>query len=104
MIRQFDVFPNPFRAGRADRPYLIWVQHRFLDAAASRLVAPLSIERAFNHWPRLNPELLVLGQRLFLVPTDLASLSPKHLRAPVANLESDRDRIVAALDLVFTGV
>jgi toxin CcdB len=104
MIRQFDVIPNPLRTGHADRPYLISIQHRFLDAAASCLLAPLSIARAFHHWPRLNPQLLVLGQPFFLVPTDLISLSLKHLRDPIANLEPDRDRIVAALDLVFTGV
>jgi toxin CcdB len=104
MIRQFDVVPNPLRTGRADRPYLVSIQHKFLDAAGSRLLAPLSTGRAFHHWPRLNPQLLVLGKPLFLVPTDLISLSLKHLRDPVANLEADRDRIVAALDLVFTGV
>lgn len=104
MIRQFDVFPNPIRAGRADRPYLVSVQHRFLDAADSRLLAPLSVAQAFDHWPRLNPELNVLGRLFFLVPTDIVALPLKYLGNPIANLESDRDRIIAALDLVFTGI
>ena len=104
MIRQFDVVPNPIRKGRPERPYLICVQHRFLDAADTRVLAPLAIARAFHHWPRLNPELIVLGQSLFLVPTELTSLSLKMLQQPISNAEADRARIIAALDLVFTGV
>ena len=103
MIRQFDVVPHPVRKGRAERPYLICVQHRFLDAANTRVLAPLVVARAFNHWPRLNPQLVVLGQSLFFVPMELVSLSLRNLQRPVANLEADRDRIIAALDLVFTG-
>ena len=104
MIQQFDVVLNPIRAVRVERPYLISIQHKFLDAAESRLLAPLAIEGAFAHWPRLNPDVEVHGRRLYFVPTDLIALPLKMLGKAVANLEADRHRIVPALNLVFTGI
>lgn len=104
MIRQFDVFANPIRVGRADRPYLVTIQHKSLDAAQSRLLAPLSIAHAFHHLPRLNPAFRILDQLLYLDPMGLITLTLRHLREPVANLEAERDRIIAAIDLVLTGI
>lgn len=104
IIRQFDVIPNPLRTGRADRPFLLSVQHRFLDAVESRVLAPLAVVRAFDYWPRLNPALHVVGRQLYLVPTDLVVLSLKSLGTPIAKFEADRDRIIAALGLVVTGI
>lgn len=103
-IRQFDVVTNPTRRARDIKPYLICVQHRNFDHLPTRLVAPLLIERAVRQPTRLNPELRINGERFFLDPVDLGTISVRYLATVVANFESERDRIIPALDIVFTGV
>jgi toxin CcdB len=104
MIRQFDVVRNPIRGSRIDKPFLVNVQHDFLSASKTRVLAPLVILGHIKQLTRLYPSLLVLDRELILTPDDLTTLGIQLLGNPVANLEADRYRIVAALDLVFTGV
>ena len=104
MTRQFDVMHNPMRTGRESRPYVLVIQHDFLDELRTRVVVPLVVPSAMRMQSRLNPELDVLGQKLYLSPAEPFSLPTRLLRGPVANLEHERYRIVAALDLVFTGI
>lgn len=103
MTHQFDVVINPLRSRRADVPYLLCVQHHLLDHLTTRLIAPLRSEKpaAPN---RLCPALKVDRDTVFLDPTDLYAAPVRMLGDPIANLDADRDRIVAALDLVFTGI
>ncbi len=104
MIHQFDVFRNPLKAGRDQRPYVVAIQHPFLDHLPTRVVVPLVIRAAITMQERLNPVFRILGHELHLSPTEPLSLSLRYLRNPVANLGEDRERIMAALDLVFTGI
>lgn len=103
-IRQFDVVANPTRRARDIKPYLMCVQHRNFDHLATRLVAPLLVEAVVRKPSRLNPEFWIDGKRLFLDPVDLGTIPLRHLASVVASLESERDRIIPALDIVFTGV
>jgi len=104
MIRQFDVAPNPVIAERARRPFVINLQHDHFGQDGIYVCASLAVVDATKPIPRLNPSLDVLEQRLFLLPNDLFTLSARQFSQPVANLEAERYRIIAALDLVFTGV
>jgi toxin CcdB len=104
MSRQFDIYPNPSRAGREDRPFVIVVQHPFFDDMPTRVVGPLVVIGAMRPRLRLNPVVTVENRDFYFSPTELATISLKYLRNPIANLEADRDRIVAAIDLVFTGI
>lgn len=104
MSRQFDVHANPLKAGREERPYLLDVQHAFWSDRPSRIVIPLVITSAIRPAPRLNPMVTVRGDKFYLSPTEMFTISTKHLRNAVANLEAERYRIISALDLVFTGI
>jgi hypothetical protein len=104
MIRQFDVVPNPIRPEKVRRPYIINVQHDHFGQGGSYVFASLTLPDATMPILRLNPMLSVLDQQLFLLPNDLFTLSGRQVTRAVANLESDRHRIITALDLVFTGV
>lgn len=104
MIRQFDVFDNPIKGARAERPYLIVLQHDLLGDLATRILAPLARQTSNHLVARLNPSLMIGAQKLHLLPADLVTLPVNYLRDPIANLEFERARIVAALDLVFTGI
>jgi hypothetical protein len=104
MIRQFDVVPNPIKAERTRRPYVVNLQHDHFGQDGKYVFASLAMSDAVKPVQRLNPAMRILGQELFLLPNDLFTLSARQVSPPVANLESDRDRIIAAIDLVFTGV
>lgn len=104
MIRQFDVFPNPLRAGREDRPYVIAIQHPFFDDQPTRVVVPLVLASAIRPQGRLNPAVTVQRTNLYFSPTEMFSIPLRLLRASVTNLGADRDRLLAAIDLVFTGI
>jgi toxin CcdB len=102
--RQFDVFENPSARGRRERPFLIVVQSDVLSDRHTRVVAPLVAHSELQPLSRLNPTVEVDGRKFYFHPAELAHIPKDMLRKPVANLESERYRIVAALDLVFTGI
>jgi hypothetical protein len=104
MIRQFDVFRNPIRSGREDRPYVVNLQHSHLDDLRSRVVAPLVHERIIKSGARLTPRVIVLDEPLYFLPTEIVTLSTKNLQRPVANLEYYRRQIVDAVDMMFLGI
>lgn len=103
MIRQFDVFATPFRKDRAERPYYAVVQSDQFQTL-SRLCAPFVAERFLRPNGRLNPRFELEGKACFLHPIELIALPAALLRSKITNLEAERYRIIAALDLVFTGV
>ena len=103
-IRQFDVVANPLPGSGRARPYLICVQHRRLDHLQTRILAPLISEHRLGEEPRLNPTFVIAGKSVYLDPTDLVTLLVSRLGEAITNLESERDRIIASLDLVFTGI
>jgi toxin CcdB len=104
MIRQFDVIANPLAAVRGTRPYVLCVQYYLLDQLGTRLMATLTTERVDHLLPRLHPDFEIEGRVVHLLPYDLITLPLRVLKRPIMNLESERNRITAALDLVFTGV
>ena len=104
MIRQFDIVPNPFPAGRGERPFLVAVQHNRLSELSTRVLVPLVATGKLGLKSRLNPEIVLEGRTYFIDPTNMVTLPLRLLGKPVANIESSRDRIIAALDLVFTGI
>ena len=104
MIRQFDVFRNPIRSGREDRPYVVSLQHSHLDELRSRVVAPLVRERIIKPGARITPRVIVLDEPLYFLPTEIVTLSTTYLRTPVANLDDYRRQIVDAVDMMFLGI
>ncbi len=103
-IRHLDVLRNPLRGSRLEKPYVVCLQHHLLDHVGTRVTASLLLEPVGSIGNRLHPEILVDSRVLYLDPTDIMTFSIAHLGKPVANLAAERDRILAALDLVFTGV
>ncbi len=100
---QFDVFTQ--KVWRNQRiPYLISLQNDLMDDLDTVVVAPLRRIDGTPAVSRLNPILEVGGEKLIFVATEILHARRQSLGAPVANLALDRDRIVAALDVLFTGI
>ncbi len=101
---QFDVHSNPGR-NRQAFPYVVSVQSRRFDGAASRVVIPL----ARSSGPpdadrRLMPQFVVGSEILFLDPLAMFAAPLAVLGPVVASLAGDPEagEIIAAIDEVIS--
>jgi toxin CcdB len=105
-MAQFDVYPNPNLASRVRVPYLVALPSDLLGTFDATVVAPLRLKSDRDAIPvlRLNPVVRINGEEYFLRPQELAAIATRSLKKPVTNLSPQRDEILAALDLLFTGL
>lgn len=105
-MAQFDVYRNPLAASARDIPYLLDVQAGLLDGLATRVFIPLARPRAFKGRLAaiLNPSLAVDGEPVILLTQELAGIPLKPFKQPVANLASERETILRAIDFVISGI
>jgi toxin CcdB len=104
-MAQFDVYLNPNAATRKAIPYLLDVQADLLDTLATRVVAPLVLAEEMGLAAKhLNPQFKVKGTAVVMSTAELAGVSNRSLGDKVVSLKNKRDEIIAALDLLFTGI
>ena len=104
-MAQFDVYLNPNAATRKAIPYLLDVQADLLDTLATRVVAPLVLAEEMGLAAKhLNPQFKIKGTAVVMSTAELAGVSNRSLGDKVASLKNKRDEIIAALDLLFTGI
>jgi toxin CcdB len=104
MAAQFDVFANPDPQTAESHPYFIVLQSRQLAHLNTRIVAPLIAPNIIPGFERLTPIVSINGTRYMIDVTNIGVVPTKLISNPLANLEAERYRIVAAIDLVFTGI
>ena len=102
-MAQFDVYAQGFTRN-PDIPYVIALQSDLLSPLRSVVVAPLKRPNVMPVFSRLTPRLDVNGETLVLSPMELVHVPVRLPGPPIANLHDDRERITAALDVLFTGV
>jgi toxin CcdB len=100
---QFDVYRNN-GAGSRIAPYLIELQHDHVGNVRTAIVAPLVREGTFAPQGRLTPAILVLGENHLLSIGELFTIERKRLGPVVTNVDSLHQRIIGAIDLLFTGI
>lgn len=105
-MAQWDVFDNPSPRMREVMPFVVVLQSDLLGSLGTRLVAPLT--RQLRTQPgvtsTLSPTLVVRDEPLMLVIQECAPIDARALRQPVASLRAHSHLIVAALDVVVSGV
>lgn len=86
-------------------PYLLDVQADLLDTLATRVVAPLILAEEMGLAAKhLNPQFKIKGVAVVMSTAELAGIHTRSAGDKVASLRSKRDEIIAALDLLFTGI
>lgn len=105
-MAQFDVYRNANPATHARIPYLLDVQSDLLDPLATRVVVPLCKPEVLKSKlaERLNPVFEIETRKMVMLTPELAGVSRKVLGERIGNLSKERRSIVAALDLLFTGI
>lgn len=104
-MAQLDVYPNPDKASSDFIPYVVDMQADLLRDLPSVVVIPLVAPEVIEHLPilRLNPRIEVKGRSLVALTQDIASVPRRLLKHPITHLAQERDALLAALDLLFTG-
>ena len=84
--------------------YLIILQSDALSPLRTAVVAPLRAASDMPDLGRLTPRIKVKGRIFAISVTELASM-PRNLLGPaIANAKNEREKIISALDMLFTGV
>ena len=104
-MAQYDVYVNPSASAQQGMPFVVVIQSDLLDALATRIVIPLAEMSFAGKVPSaLCPAIAVKGQRYHALAHYAAPLSAKSLRRPVANVAAQASELVAALDVVLSGL
>ena len=103
---QFSVYRNPNPDTRAAFPLLLNVQSDLVADLGTRVVIPLAPAAAMKGKliKTLTPVFDVDGKPYAMLTPQLAGVSKKQVGAKVADLAKHRDEIIAALDLLITGI
>lgn len=103
---QFAVHRNLSPATKAAVPYLLDVQSDFIAELGTRVVVPLHTAASMKGKTikTLTPVLEVEGKKVVMVTPQLAGVLRKSLGPVVSDLSAYRDEIIAALDLLITGI
>lgn len=102
-MAQFDVHVD--RVGKL-YPLLVDVQADLLSRLDTRVVVPLAPRKKFSATPikRLNPIVTIGGVEYVAVVQELAAIHLSELGEVKGSLASHRNDLIAALDLLLTGV
>jgi toxin CcdB len=105
-MTQFSVYLNRNSETQAHTPLLLDVQNDLIADLTTRVVIPLRLVASMNGKviQTLMP-LCEIKNNIYVVMTpQLAGISVKQLGAKVADLTQRREDIIAALDLLVTGI
>jgi toxin CcdB len=105
-MAQFSVYLNKNCETQAHTPLLLDVQSDLIADLTTRVVIPLRLVASMNGGviQTLMP-LCEIENNIYVVMTpQLAGISVKQLGAKVADLTQRREDIIAALDLLVTGI
>ena len=103
-MNQFDVVANPFPRSRERQPFLVALQSDLLARSLETVVvAPLEPVGAGIFADRLNPRVSVEGEPFALITQELVTVRKSALGKVRGSVAGERDSIIAALDLLFTG-
>lgn len=103
-MAQFDVYRNNNPATNEEIPYLLDVQTDLLDILKTRVVVPLEICSGFAPAERLTPAFRIEGMPVAMSTPELAGVHHRSLGEYVCSLADKRQEIMAALDLLFSGI
>ncbi|HEY6896599.1 MAG TPA: CcdB family protein [Rhodocyclaceae bacterium] len=102
-MAQFDVHRNSGKS-RELIPYVVIVQSSLFDDYRRRVVVPLVRKSSLGKIgsTSFNPTFKIEGVAVVLHPLEIVSVQTEVLGDRVASLESEGDRILAALDELLT--
>ena len=103
-MNQFDIHANPFPRSRERQPFLVVLQSDLISRSLETVVvAPLEAAAGGKFADRLNPAVTLDDKSYVLIAQELVTVRRSVLGEPRGSLGHERDPIIAALDMLFTG-
>jgi toxin CcdB len=103
-MRQFDICENRHTATSKRAPYIVVLQSDLLDLLEVRLVAPLVRATGQRPIEKLMLPVEIANQLYLLSMIELASVRTQLIGKTIGTMDDRRDEIIAAIDLLITGV
>lgn len=101
-MAQFDVYENADKTSVTQFPYLLEVQSNVFEDSNRAVYIPLIFaDKLTKPDETLNAVFALSGAEVRMFPLDIASAPRSVVGSKVANLTSEGDKVVAALDLLF---
>lgn len=98
-MARFDIFAYPEIGG-----YLLDIQCDYLSRLTTRVVVPLQPEADAPAPARdLNPVFQIGGASYVMLTQHIATVSASELKVRAGSLSAEQDRIVKAMDMLFSG-
>jgi toxin CcdB len=104
LVAQFDIARNLNSASRDAYPLLLILQHDQVASLDSVIVAPLVLATGHTGRSRLHPVFEIAGRTYVVKMEDMAATPRSMIGAVVGSGMDRRYDIIAALDLLFTGI
>lgn len=104
MVAQFDIIENRDATSRRFYPYLIVLQHKRAETVSTLVAAPVAPFSSQLSASRLHPEIAVRGQRYLILVEQLAAIQRRAVGRIVGSAADHHYEIIAALDMLFTGI
>lgn len=105
-MSQFALYKNEDSSSNKTYPYFIDIQHHLLEDLNSRMVIPLSPHEILNNKDakRLCPILHFDNGNFVLLTHQMTSVPKSILKTEIGSQEKYRYQILAAIDLLISGV
>ena len=104
-MTQFVVYANADAASDRHIPFWLNVQSDLNDATGSRVMVPLiTLERAGKPLARLMPEFAISGKRVVMDTVQITNVPMPMLGKPMGDLSGERLAILAAIDMLISGI
>ncbi|QLQ31590.1 MAG: CcdB family protein [Candidatus Thiothrix singaporensis] len=103
-MAQFDVYRNTNPATKSSIPYLLDVQTDLLDMLKTRVVVPLEECSQLAVAQRLTPSFQIESVKVMMSTPELAGIHTRSLGEYVCSVAEHRQDIMAALDMLFSGI
>ncbi|HIJ84861.1 MAG: CcdB-like toxin protein [Magnetococcales bacterium] len=102
-MAQFDLYE--YRRSGSRAAFLVDVQSDLLDTLNTRVVIPLYPVTQDTFLVRtLNPTVELAGGTFFLSSAEMAAIRVSELKQLAGSLHAMRNEVIAAVDLLFTGI
>jgi len=102
--RQLDIVENLNVGSRGSYPFLIVLQSDQVSSFSSIIAAPLAVSSGPFARSRIHPAVEVAGTRYVVLSERLAAVQTATLGRVIGSAENNRYEIIAALDMLFTGI
>jgi len=103
---QYPLYKNENKSSKKIYPFFVDVQSDLLEDLNSRVVIPLSLNKATNNTnaKSLCPVFEIEGKNYILLTHQMTSVPFSLLKKKAGSLEKHRYEILGAIDILLTGI